>query len=219
MSGWGTNDGAANRIKQTYVKGFLDISGGSLIVEKSSSLQIKAHDSDKSVIEFKSDHFTVNTTSAIDVSYSSLATLGLLGVSFEQSTEALIRKVKYLTSDETGGFFSTSIGTDAEQCSLKVYGLIKGHYGLNVDGNVSFNNNLDVDGDSSFNSNLQVAGNLYVAKRSVFTLDVSMLGNLDVGSGSSSVAINKDISAGIALDVSGVTVLRNTLYAKTISDK
>ena len=118
MSGWGTNDGAANRIKQTYVKGFLDISGGALIVEKSSSLQIKAHDSDKSVIEFKSDHFTVNTTSAIDVSYSSLATLGLLGVSFEQSTEALIGRVKYITSDETGGVFSTSIGNDDEHLKL-----------------------------------------------------------------------------------------------------
>jgi hypothetical protein len=38
-----------------------------------------------------------------------------------------------------------------------------------------------------------------------------MNGNLDIGSGSSSVAINKDISSNFALDVSGVTQIRGNL--------
>jgi len=38
-----------------------------------------------------------------------------------------------------------------------------------------------------------------------------MNGNLDIGSGSSSVAINKDISSNFALDVSGITQIRGNL--------
>ena len=185
-------------------------------MEKTSSLQIISHDSDNPVIEFKSEYFTVNTTSSFDVSYSSLATLGLLGVSFEQSTAGLIQRVKYITTGTTGvppnEVFYTQIGNDDEKSQLQVYGFIKGHYGLEIDGNVSFNNNFLVVGDSSFNNDVLVGGNLYVTKRSVFSLDVSMNGNLDIGSGTNSVAINKDISAGYAFDVSGLTILRNRLF-------
>ena len=88
---------------------------------------------------------------------------------------------------------------------------------LFVGNDVSFNSKLFVGDDVSFNSKLFVGndlslnGNLYVMKRSVFTLDVSMLGNLDIGSGSSSVAINKDISSNFALDVSGVSKFRGNV--------
>jgi predicted acyltransferase (DUF342 family) len=88
---------------------------------------------------------------------------------------------------------------------------------LFVGNDVSFNSKLFVGNDVSFNSKLFVGddlslnGNFYVAKRSVFTMDVSMLGNLDIGSGSSSFAINKDISSAFALDVSGVSKFRGNM--------
>jgi predicted acyltransferase (DUF342 family) len=88
---------------------------------------------------------------------------------------------------------------------------------LFVGGDVSMNAKLSVGSDVSMNGNLSVGndlslnGNLYVVKRSVFTLDVSMLSNLDVGTGSSSVAINKDISSAFALDVSGVSQFRGNM--------
>ena len=110
MSEWGTVDINANRIKQTYVKGFLDISGGPLIVQRSSSLQIIASDSNNPRVEFKPGAvFTVNTTSNFDVSYTALATLGLLGVSFEQSTADINSRVKYITTSATGSSSSTTI--------------------------------------------------------------------------------------------------------------
>jgi len=225
MADWGTN-GNANRIKDTYIKGFLDISGGSVIVEKTSTLKIMSHDSDHPVIEFKPEYFTVNTTSAFDVSYSSLATLGLLGISFEQSTVETAGRIKYITTGTSGAppneVFYTEIGNDDEKSQLQVYGLIKGHYGLDIDGDVSFNNNLFVKNDLSLNGNISIGrdlslnGNMYVSRRSVFTLDVSMNSNLDIGNGSSCLVVNKDISAGYALDVSGLTMLRNKL--NVISD-
>jgi predicted acyltransferase (DUF342 family) len=88
---------------------------------------------------------------------------------------------------------------------------------LIVGGDVSFNSKLFVASDVSMNSKLIVGddvsfnGNFYVVKRSVFTLDVSMIGNLDIGSGLSCVAINKDISSAFALDVSGETKIRGNL--------
>jgi hypothetical protein len=219
MSGWGTN-GNANRIKDTYIKGFLDISGGPLIVEKTSSLQIMAHDGDYPILEFKPEFFTVNTGGAFDVSYSALASLSVLGLSFEQSTAAVLQRIKYITSGTIGvepnEVFFTEIGNDDEQSQLQVYGLIKGHYGLEVDGDVSFNNKFFVVGDSSFNSDVSIGGNLYVAKRSVFGLDVDMNGNLSVGSGNNFFSLNKDISPGYVLDVSGKTILRNGL--EVVSD-
>jgi primosomal replication protein N len=220
MSGWGTN-GNANRIKDTYIKGFLDVSGGPVIVEKTSTLQIMAHDRDVPILEFKPEYFTVNTTSTIDISYSALAALSVLGVSFEQSTVDVMNRIKYITTGSSGAppneILYTQIGNDDEKSQLQVYGRIKGHYGLEVDGDVSFNNRLYVNGDSSFNGNLVIGsdlslnGNLYVVRRALFGADVSMNGNVDIGLGSSSVAINKDISAGYALDVSGFAMFRNRL--------
>ena len=189
MSEWGTGDQNANRIKQTYVKGFLDISGGPLIVERSSSLQVIASDSNNPRIEFKPGAvFTVNTTSNFDVSYTALATLGLLGVSFEQSTADINSRVKYITTSATGSIFSTNIGNLNTNSDLTVYG------------------RTFLNGDASFN------GKLYVSNPVFFVSDFSLNGNAKLGSGSSIVAINKDISAGFALDVSGITVLRNNLY-------
>jgi hypothetical protein len=287
MSDWGTGDTTANRIKQTYVKGFLDISGGPLIVQRTSSLQIIANDSNNPRVEFKpGDIFTVNTTGSFDVSYTALATLGLLGISFEKSTTDINSRIKYITTSKTGEINSTNIGNLITKSDLTVYGstLLNGDASFNgklyvsnpvffasdlslngklttnsdismngntrlgtglqsvsinkdisagialdvsgstvlrntllVGSDASFGTRLFVVGDSSLNGNLyvnrdlSVNGNLFVSRRSVFTLDVSMIGNLDVGSGTNSFAINKDISAGIALDVSGSTVLRNTL--------
>jgi hypothetical protein len=88
---------------------------------------------------------------------------------------------------------------------------------LYVASDLSLGANFFVIGDSSLNSKVSVGGdlslngNLYVTKRSVFTGDVSMNGNTRLGTGSQSVAINKDISSAFALDVSGVTQIRGNL--------
>jgi len=223
MPEWGTN-GNANRIKDTYIKGFLDISGGTLIVEKSSSLQIMSHDSDHPVIEFKPEYFTVNTASAVDVSYSALAALGILGVSFEQSTANITNKIKYITSGTSGAppneVFYTDIGNDNVNCQLQVYGLIKSHHGLVVDGDVSFNNNFFVAGDSSFNGNLSIGsdlslnGNLHIGKQAFFLGDVSMNSKLYVGgdvSLNSRLTVTNDVSLNSKLFVSGDVSLNSRL--------
>jgi hypothetical protein len=102
--------------------------------------------------------------------------------------------------------------------ALDVSGLVILRNTMYVASDVSLGAKLFVINDSSLNGNLIVGGdlslnsNLYVVKRALFSSDVSMLGNLDVGSGSSCLAINKDISAGYALDVSGLAIFRNTMY-------
>jgi len=94
---------------------------------------------------------------------------------------------------------------------------ISSAFALDVSGLTILRNRLFVTSDVSLNANLYVNndlslnGNLYVVKRSVFTLDASFNGNTKLGTGSSSVAINKDISSAFALDVSGTTKLRGDM--------
>ena len=270
MSEWGTADPNANRIKQTYIKGFLDISGGNMIIEKSSTLQMMSSDYEgQAALIIKPDRLSVFASStSYDISYTTFAALGTLGVSYENSTVELMGRTKFLASSTLNGN-NTIVGNNTTLSDLTVYGDIYGRRNIFVTGDASFNGKLYVvnpalfgsdmslngnvklgsgnrsvainkdissafaldvsgltilrktlyvDSDVSLNANLYVNndlslnGNLYVVKRSVFTLDVSMLGNLKVGSGSNSFSVNKDISAGIALDVSGLTILRNTLY-------
>ena len=225
---WGTRPNS-NRIKDTFVKGFLDVSGGSITVQKSSTLRVIGY-TDDPVIEFKPDHFSVTTGSTFDISYSTLAALGALGVSFETSSEAIAGKVKFITSADSATDISinlTKIGTDLQKCRLEVYGPIHGHYGMLVDGDISFNYKLYVRGDSS------LGGNLFVTKSAQFYSDVSINGNLYVNKDlslngklyvtdnaffnsntrfSNPVSIQKDISSAFALDVSGITMLRKNLY-------
>ena len=64
MSEWGTADPNANRIKQTYIKGFLDISGGNMIIEKSSSLQMMSSDYEgQAALIIKPDRLSVFASS------------------------------------------------------------------------------------------------------------------------------------------------------------
>ena len=116
------------------------------------------------------------------------------------------------------GSSSVSINKDISAgYALDVSGITNLRNNLFVLSDVSFGTKLFVSGDSSFNSNLSVGndlslnGNLYVVKRALFLGDVSMNGNLKIGSGSLSFVVNKDISAGFALDVSGRSQIRGNL--------
>jgi len=73
--------------------------------------------------------------------------------------------------------------------------------------------------DASLSGIVSAGGNVNISPVTAFNVTAPLTnisGNLDIGNGLSSVVINKDISAGYALDVSGFTILRNTLSANTI---
>jgi len=86
---------------------------------------------------------------------------------------------------------------------------------LFVSSDVSLNSKLFVQGDASLNRNLFIGQDisinrfLYVASRSVLNGDASLNQNVKLGSGSNSIAVNKDTNSAYALDVSGTTNFSN----------
>ena len=223
---WG-NDSNANRFKKSYIQGFLDVSGGNLIVQNSSTIQVMSSSSATQVaLTIRPDRFSVFTgQSSYDISYVTFAALGFLGVSYQYTTTDIYNRIQFIGSNTSDGNV-TLIGSDASGASdLVVYGNIRTQNNGNITGarhffltgDASLNQKLYVGGNASMNSNvaitldLSVNQNVYVTGRSSFTNDVSMNRNVDIGTGNNSVAINKDISTNVALDVSGSTVLRGPL--------
>jgi len=163
--------------------------------------------------------------SSYDISYVTFAALGFLGVSYQYTTTDIYNRIQFIGSNTLEGNV-TLIGSDASGASdLVVYGNIETQNNGNITGarhffltgDASLNQKLYVAGNASMSSNvditldLSVNQNVFVTGRSSFTNDVSMNRNVDIGTGNNSVAINKDISTNVALDVSGSTVLRGPL--------
>ncbi len=220
------SDSDANRFKKSYIQGFLDVSGGNLIVESSSTIQVMSSEySGQAALLIKPDRFSVFTgQSSYDISYVTFAALGYLGASYEYTTADVYNRIQFISSNTLLGN-KTSIGSDASYTDLIVYGNVEtrsngniiGAKNLLLTGDASLNQKLYVAGNANLNSNLSVNidlsvnQNMFVTGQSQFNNDVSMNRNVDIGTGNNSVAINKDISANIALDVSGTTVLRGPL--------
>ena len=220
------SDSDANRFKKSYIQGFLDVSGGNVIVESSSTIQVMSSEfSGQAALMIKPDRFSVFTgQSSYDISYVTFAALGFLGVSYQYTTEDIYNRIQFIGSSTLTGN-KTFVGSDSSLSDLVVYGNIS----TQNNGNITGAKNFLLTGDASLNSKLYVAGNaridssllvnndlsvnqnMFVTGRSQFNNDVSMNRNVDIGTGNNSVAINKDISANVALDVSGTTVLRGPL--------
>jgi cytoskeletal protein CcmA (bactofilin family) len=139
------------------------------------------------------------------------------GIALDVSGLTVLRNALYVFSDVSFNN-KLSVGGDVSfNNKLSVGGDVSFNNKLSVGGDVSFNNKLSVRGDVSFNQNLSVGqdlslnGNLYVSKRALFLGDVSLNKNVQMGSGSSSVAINKVISQDFALDVNGATKFRGAM--------
>jgi predicted acyltransferase (DUF342 family) len=261
MSQWGS-DADANKLKKSYIKGFLDVSGGNLVAQNSSTIMIMSAATNIPALQIKTDRFSVNTgTSIVDISYSTFGALGSLGVSYEQSTAELIQRTKYLTTGTNVSLFGNSVVPS----DLQVYGNIfaynaAANYGfsvtntgsmylagdvsmsgaLRVGGDISLNGRFTGFGDISLNGNIRTSGNVNIGNvlsvandtslnGNLFVLrDISLNGNARIGSRLSvngdvslnantrltTVAINKDISSGFVLDVSGITNLRGPLYTQ-----
>jgi len=217
---WGS-DTNANKFKKSYIQGFLDVSGGNLIVESSSQIQVMSDKySGEPALLIKPDRFSVFTgQSSYDISYVTFAALGYLGASYEYTTADVYNRIQFIASSTLLGN-RTLIGSDSSATDLVVYGDIEtkpngdfiGGKNLLLTGDASLNQKLYVASNVRMDADLSVNQNLYVTGRSQLNNDVSMNRNVDIGTGNNSVAINKDISANIALDVSGTTVFRGLVF-------
>ena len=193
-SPWG-QETDANRIKKTYVKGYMDVSGGDLTVRNTAFNVLGNND----ILAFRVDSkkFTIldSENNSVDVSLSYLSFLNNL-VPADGQAVSIPDKVKYITTYLT----ETRIGSTDASYNFRVYGNTYVEKNLFVGLDASFGQRLFVSGDASLNSGL------YVKAKTSLGGDLSLNGNFAMYGG--------DASLNGRVFVSGNASLNSGLYVK-----
>ena len=135
MSQWFDQSNNANKLPQSYVKGFLDISGGGVYIRSDNSLNLYTQ-SDGVVPAFGMDatNYRVkgvghesdpNAPAYTDVSMNKLAYLHDLSDNVQDQLDILIERTKYVYSDASENQTVLQLnGTDTNNKELVVWGNI-----------------------------------------------------------------------------------------------
>ena len=199
MSNWLDLPNNSNRFLQTYVKGFVDISGGKLIVRNDDAsfnnrIFIGGDTSLNSRLYVASDA-TINQR-LIALGETSLN--GNLFVNYDVSMNSRL----YVASDATINQRLITLGDNSLNSRLVVGSDATINKRLFTLGDTSLNGNLFVNYDVSMNSNLVVGSDAIINKRLLTLGDVSMNTNLEVGG---------DVIIGNGLTSFGDVIFKNRL--------
>jgi len=154
-STWG-QETDANRIKKTYVKGYMDVSGGELSVHNTAFNVFNIDGS--GVFRMDPRKITVNddTGQEVDISLSYLTFLNTL-VPVGGQAISIPDKVKYIFTLGT----ETRIGKPDASSNFRVFGNTYIEQDLFVTGDISLNNDMDISGSLTVRTHLKlpVGGN------------------------------------------------------------
>ena len=220
MSQWFDQSNNANKLRQSYLKGFLDISGGGILVRSDNSLNFYKSDSGATP-EFALDATKIrvknpadnkatwtgipayNTGVAIDVSAQKLGYL----YNLTENVQSALTEFHDWKSATTTGISSSTV--DASNVTVAADASIGGR--LYVGGDITANGNL------TLAKNLYVGGNVVVAGSQTVNMDfyvkgnTHLDGNIYAGSNfylySGSAFINENITASGELNVVGKSYL------------
>jgi predicted acyltransferase (DUF342 family) len=102
MSQWLDLSNAANKIRQTYIKGFLDVSGGGIYLRNDMSLNFYDNTgSGTPAFSIKSDSMRIPDKFGVfyDVSVSQILCIKDLSVNLQSQLTSLVDRTKHITSD------------------------------------------------------------------------------------------------------------------------
>jgi hypothetical protein len=206
---WGT-ESDANRIKKTYVKGYMDVSGGELSVHNTAFNVFNSNGN--GVFRMDPQKMTVNdsTGQEVDISLSYLTFLNVL-VPPDGKAVSIPDKVKYIFTVGT----ETRVGKSDASSNFRVYGNTYVEENLFVNMDASFGQRFLLMGDASLNSNLYVKsntrmdGDLSLNNRLFVSKDVSLNSNLYV---KSNTWMDGDLSLNNRLFVLKDASLNGNLY-------
>lgn len=157
MSKWMDLSMNANKIRQSYFKGFIDISGGGVYLRNDLSMNFFDNTNlSQPKFSIKSDSLQIRDSTGI---YYTVPNEKLLFIKdLTQNVETTLNDLNGRTSH------ITSSGTDISYVNIDTNLIISGDSTFNsnlyVLGDSSFNGNLYVLGDSSFNGNLYILGDI-----------------------------------------------------------
>lgn len=233
MSQWFDQSANANKLRQSYLKGFLDISGGGVLIRSDNSLNFyTTADGVNSKFAMDATNFKVinpaeNTTvgqngAAVNVATSKLAYLADLS----ENVQSALDYFYTFASNTTTGLASSSANiAGSATIGGKLYVMDNAYFNRNVD----IDGNLKVGGDAFIDAQLYVKGDSYLQGRLFVTQDASFYSNVYVeglvishnalvaetdASLNNRLYVAKDASLNSKLWVNGATTLNNTLYVQ-----
>jgi cytoskeletal protein CcmA (bactofilin family) len=219
MSRWFDQSNNANKLRQSYLKGFLDISGGGVLVRSDNSLNFFTT-ANETVPQFAMDATKIrvmNTsnnklpygqsgfqpTGATDISAQKLAYINTL----TENVQTTLTEFHEWKSAATTGISSSTV--DASNVTVAADASIGGR--LYVGGDITARGNLTLD------KNLYVGGNVVVAGSQTVNMDFYVRGNThldgNIYAGSNfylykgSAFVNENITASGELNVVGKSYL------------
>ena len=138
VSNFNAVDSSANKLRHTYVKGFVDISGGDLSLQNGAFNMFRG--SNNLYFGISGDHFTTTSypsSQKVDVSLSSLIYLNTISVNVDDTFATINQRISGITYDLT--FDRTVIDNSVVANGIALF-----------KSDVSVNGNLFVHGNSSF---------------------------------------------------------------------
>jgi UDP-3-O-[3-hydroxymyristoyl] glucosamine N-acyltransferase len=237
MSQWFDQSANANKLRQSYLKGFLDISGGGVLIRSDNSLNFyTTADGVNSKFAMDATNFKVinpanastkNSTvgsagAAVNVATQKLAYIADLS----ENVQSALNYFYTFASNTTTGLASSSANiAGSATIGGKLYVMGDSFFNSNVD----VNGNLKVGGDAIIDAQLYVKGDSYLQGRLFVTEDASFHSNVYVeglviaqnalvaltdASLNNRLYVAKDASLNSKLWVNQATTLNDTLYVK-----
>ena len=171
VSSFNATDSSANKLRHTYVKGFVDISGGDLSLQTGAFHMYKG--SNNVYFGISGDHFTTTSWPSlqrVDVSLSSLIYLNTISGNVDDSFSTINQRISGITYDLA--FDRTIIDN-----SISANGVAFFYNDVSINGNLYVKKNVVVDGNTRFTNFLPTwtgvggptQGNQFVTKEYVDT--------------------------------------------------
>ena len=230
MSTWFQNPTTANKLRQSYLKGFLDISGGGILVRADNSLNFYTtsglgNDITKPTFAMDATNIQVKTPGADTLTAVPTSNLSYISDLTENVKSAFAEIRGHFTGSSDTNTAALKVTSDAKiGGNLQVGGNATFDQQVSIAGNLNVAQNLITKGNGFFGGNLEVAGNEVINLNLYVKGDTMLYGRLFVTNDASFHAnitsygqivslghmiTQHDVSAGGNLIVKGMSTLKS----------
>jgi hypothetical protein len=195
MSTWFDQSNNANKFRQTYVKGFVDVSGGGVMIRSDNSLNLYTT-SDTSVPTFSiqaSSYSVKHDGNTTTVDTEKLRHLVDLDENTQDRLDDHTRRTQHMDACANVTYFVEDVSMSGD---------------IKVAGSATLESTLDVTGAATLSSNASVGGTLGVTGAASLSSDATVGGTLGV---TGAATLSSNASVGGTLGVTGAATLSNAL--------
>jgi len=193
MSNWLDFSNNSNKFKQSYFRGFIDISGGDLNLRNDGELALyNTTDLLDPKFSIKSDKMNIydGLSSYYDVSNSQLIYLKNVSGDIQTQINRLNTLTQFINSDSTNNGSGSGSGSFQLGTNTSIGGNLNVGTDTSIIGNLNVNTNSSISGTLNVNQNTLIGGNLLINDNFYLLGDASFNGNILLGG---DISINGNI--------------------------